>query len=125
MGFKVGRVFRLEGEFKDTEAEGGFVVFRSTSIGVVAEIRDGTTFERDAELLAEHIVEWNFENEQGPIPVTPAGLLSLEEPLFLLLLREWMKATRGITAPFDRRSSDGGSPPTADEAAPSIPMETL
>jgi hypothetical protein len=123
VGFKVGRVFELD--FTDTDAAGAVVKVRSVSIGRLAEVPDKTTHVQDAEFLAEHLVEWNLEDAGGPVPLTVKGLLSLELPFFWLIYGEWMKATRGVSAPFDRRSSGGGSPPVADEPAPSIPMETL
>lgn len=124
MGFKVGRVFVLEGEFKDTDAEGAHVTVRSTSINVIEEMRDSPR-PREIELVAKHLVGWDLETEDGvPIPATVDGLRSLEEPLFILIANEWLKATRGISHPFDRRSDDGEPSPTGDEPAPSIPMET-
>lgn len=124
MGFKVGRVFRLEGEFKDTDAEGAHVSLRSASMATVEELRDSDP-RRDAEILAEHLVEWDLEDDDGPIPLTVDGIMRLEGPLVYLIIREWMKATRGITAPFDRRSAGGVPSPEVDSSAPSIPMDPL
>jgi hypothetical protein len=59
------------------------------------------------------------------VPISGAGVLSLEEPFKNLIINEWLQATRGISVPFDRRSSDGVKPPEAEQPEPSIPMEPL
>lgn len=124
MGFKVGRIFALD--FTDTGAEGAVVKVRSVSIGRLADVPEKTTHVEDAGFLAEHLVEWNLENDAGePIPLSVEGLLSLEVPFFWLIYAEWMKATRGRSVPFDRRSDGGGPSPTGDEPAPSIQMVDL
>jgi hypothetical protein len=121
MGFQVGRVFELD--FADTDAAGAIVKVRSCSIGTLRGIE---TVDDEIREFADHVVEWNLEDSEGvPIPTTFDGMLMLEEPFKNLLIREWMKATRGISRPFDHRSDDGEPSPTGDEPAPSIPMEPL
>lgn len=123
MGFKVGRVFVLD--FSDTDADGAIVKVRSVSIGALLELDTAMNRAGQAEFLAGYITEWDLEDDDGPIPITAAGLLSLELPFFDLIYIEWLKATRGISAPFDRRSDGGGLSPEADPMEPSIPMESL
>lgn len=119
MGFKVGRTFTLE--FHGTDLAGAVVKMRSASIGTIQKLRDPENdFASEAQIIVDHIIEWNLEDEDGPIPVTVEGLKSLELPVRDLIYIEWQKATKGITAPLDHRSSDGEK---RDE--PEIPQEIL
>lgn len=121
MGFKVGRVFKLE--FEGTDAAGAVVKVRSTSIGRLLDL-GATTRREDAEFLGEHLVEWDLEyDDDKPVPLTVDGLLSLEEPFMYLIYTEWLRATRGMSVPFDRRSADGEPSPAADPTEPFIQME--
>lgn len=125
-GFQIGRQFSLE--FAGTDAEGAVVKMRSASIATIIELTEGEdlTAVEEIEIMARHLIEWNLEDADGaPLPATAAGVLQLEVPFKSLILAEWMKATRGITAPFDRRSDDGGQSPQEEPEEPSIPMETL
>lgn len=125
MGFKVGRVFAFEGEFKGTDAEGAHVRMRSASMQTVIEFR-AAAGRAEAEIMAAHLVDWDLEDPDGkPIPTTVEGIMSLEMPLIGLIADEWMKATRGISVPFDRRSDGGETSPPEEPEAPSIPMEPL
>jgi hypothetical protein len=130
MGFKVGRVFALD--FKGTDMDGATVRLRSASIGTLQAMITASV-EDEADIFARHLVSWDLEYDpdaypelasQG-VPLTADGVLSLEEPLKNLLLREWWKATRGISAPLDHRSDDGQPSPDTDNEAPSMNMETL
>ena len=123
MGFRMGRTFELS--FEGTDLDGAEVRFRSASIGQLEEYLtyDGGVA-GEAEIVAGFLISWNLEDENGePLPATADGLLTLEEPAYKLILREWLKATRGVTAPLDRRSSDGSSSP--EPGSVSIPMATL
>ena len=123
MGFQVGRVFELD--FTDTDADGAIVKVRSCSIATLRELRE-CQVDDEIRIFVDHVTEWNLEDAGGvPVPVTVAGMLSLEEPFKNLMIREWLKATRAISVPFGRRSDGGVPSPTGDEPAPSIPMEPL
>lgn len=122
MGFKVGRVFTLD--FADTDAAGAVVKVRSIPIGELMSFT-GMTRQREAEELAKYLVEWNLEDDNGPLPLTAEGVLSLEEPFMDFIYVEWLRATRGISVPFAKRSAGGGRSPTEDEPAPFIQMEPL
>jgi hypothetical protein len=120
MGFKVGRTFELS--FEGTDLDGAEVKLRSASIGTNMELyAPETPVQRECEIIAEHIIAWNLEREDGA-PITPnaEGVLSLEVAVKNLILQEWMKATRGVTAPLDRRSPSGEQSP-----AEPMSMETL
>ena len=123
MGFKVGRRFLLDfGDEGETDLAGALVRMRSGSIEILMEIATCEAA-REYEILAEHIIEWDLEDQGVPIPVTPEGIRKLDPPARDLIYAEWVKATRGITAPFDRRSAGGGPSPTEDEPGPFILME--
>ena len=119
MGFRVGRTFTLE--FAGTDLDGAEVTFRSCSVGDLIAFDGMTTKLEEAEFAARFLVSWNLEDDQGPLPEDANGLLMLEEPAYNLVIREWLKATRGVTAPLDHRSSGGGTSPAQESA--SIPME--
>jgi len=118
MGFKIGRVFTLN--FEGTDLDGAEIKIRSASVQTNLEL--GTcTVERECEIIGEHLVSWNLEEENGAeIPADTEGVTQLEVAVKNLLIREWMKATRGISAPLDRRSKDIDSSPEEP-----ITMETL
>jgi hypothetical protein len=121
MGFKVGRTFTLE--FAGTDLDGAEVVFRSCSVADLLEYEQIEARTDEASWAARFLVRWNLEDHNGdPLPADDLGLLDLEEPAYNLIIREWLKATRGITAPLDHRSN-GGANSSAQES-PSIPMET-
>jgi hypothetical protein len=120
MGFRVGRTFTLE--FDGTDLDGAEVKFRSASIGALQEIRGAEGIEEEAALVAPYLVSWNLEDESGSLPADAKGLLALEEPAYRLIVSEWLKATRGVTAPLDHRSSGGER--SREPESESIPMET-
>lgn len=123
MGFQIGRTFVLDfGAEGETDLAGATVKMRSGSIGILAEF--GTcTVDREYEIFAEHLIEWDLEDQGVPLPIEPASFRKLDPPARDLIYVEWVKASRGITAPFDRRSADGGPSPTEDEPGPFILME--
>lgn len=123
-GFQVGRTFSLE--FVDTDAEGAVVKMRSASVQTVLDIfKPELPIEGESEIVADHLVSWNLEDNGVPVPMTAEGLMSLEVPFRSLIVSEWLKATRGLSAPFDRRSDGGGPSPEEDSEEPSIPMDDL
>jgi hypothetical protein len=122
MGFQIGRSFSLE--FEDTDADGAVVKVRSASVATIVELRT-CPLVREAEIVAEHVTEWNLEDGEVPVPITADGVMSLEEPFKNLIINEWLKATRAISVPFDRRSSGGVKPPEEELQEPSIPMVDL
>lgn len=62
------------------------------------------------ELFAEHIMSWNFENEDGsPMPITAQALGDLEQPLVIRLIAAWQAAM--VTVPnHSRTRSYSGAP---------------
>lgn len=131
MGFKVGRVYVLE--FAGTGLEGAIVKARSPNVQDLEEVQaDEVTEQRIREIFFGYLLEWNLEREDGtPIPATLAAALQELEPTALtLIIKEWYRAAKGLTAPLDPRTlrprSDAGEPsPETESTAPSMPMETL
>lgn len=105
MGYEVGRTFVLD--FEGTNLDGVEVSIRSCSIKVLLELEEATMVQRECEILSEHLVSWNLTFNNEPVPATLEGVLSLENALKNAILKEWRKATIGITAPLGQRSSDG------------------
>lgn len=106
MGFRLDRTYVLEFE---GAMEGAYVKLRATPVGVALELRSSVPIERAAELLADYIIEWNFDDSDGnPLPVTKEALINdLEEVVFAALIKEWYKAAVGVTAPLDPPGADG------------------
>ncbi len=117
MGFEIKRTFTLD--FTDTDWEGAIVKLGPLSIGELRKMLAGS-FDDEVEITVAHLIEWDLEYEGTPIPVTMEGFLMLEEPARDLIVKEWLRATRGVTAPLDRRSKD-----TRQSEVPLMTMETL
>jgi len=125
MGFKLGRIYVLD--FEGIEAmEGAIVKVRSPSIDVSDSLPE-LTWDETWKLFVEYVTEWNFETEDGtPVPVTVEAIKSSMEPAVAkLLVHEWYRAARGVTAPLVRTSDAGEPPPEEESPAPSMPMEIL
>lgn len=122
MGFRLDRTYRLV--FEDyPQLEGFEVVIKATSAETAVALRgievvDGGA--QMAKLLAEHVIEWNYEGEDGTIlPIAPESFMRLEQSLLAAIAREWYFAAVGISAPLERTST--GTSPTPEQD--SIPME--
>lgn len=113
MGFKLGRTYRLVFEGGMAGAE---VVFKATPVGVVMQVQGGLGIEPMSELIAEYVQEWNLETAAGePLPVTAAAIRKhMEEAVMVKIVREWMKAARGVTAPLDGPSTSGEQSPAVE-----------
>lgn len=121
MGFVIGRTFELDFEGTDLGgADGAKVTMRSASIGEINAMGE-MSLEDECAFIATKIVRWNLETEPGtPLEISAEGVLALEAPMRNLIFGEWMKATKGVTAPLDHRSTDGSRSLEA-----SMPMESL
>lgn len=117
--------------FADGDYEGLNVILRSVTIRELRELRadrpDETpaeTTERMAQVVAEHLVEWNREDEAGmPLAPTLESLLD-EEPDFIhLLVAEWTQAIAGVPAPLESSSGSGDS--AVESILTEIPSESL
>jgi hypothetical protein len=118
MGFRLNRTYVLHFEGAMAGAE---IKLRSTNVATVMKLRESNDVAEIVGMLADHVVEWNLEDEKGePLPFTADAILhELEESMVAAIVREWFKAAIGVTAPLDGPSTSGGPFPEA-----SIPMET-
>lgn len=113
-----------------TELDGATVVIGSFTIAE-AEILNQTTddpaqfqavFDAKLQLMADRLVSWDLEDEQGPIPTTLDGIKRLEVGVAVQLQQAWGAAIATAPAPLSAASSDGVTPPPLEV---SIPTETL
>ncbi|WP_367138843.1 MULTISPECIES: hypothetical protein [Streptomyces] len=127
MGYKRNpKVYRLK--FQDGDMAGLEVTLRSVSVGqsialgaLGSDTSNGDTMERMVQLLAERIVEWNLEDENGvPVPPTLEALKNEDMDFILAIINEWTSAAAGVPAPLGSPSPSGETSPEA-----SLPMEPL
>lgn len=121
MGFRLDRTYRLI--FADyPQLDGLEVSLRKTSVATTVELRELSWVKdspRIAEMLAEHVIGWNYEDEDDkPLAPTAEAFLALEHVLFLAIVGEWYMAATGVTAPLEQTSTDTSSPDLG-----SVPME--
>ncbi|MFG2913360.1 hypothetical protein ACGF0D_10775 [Kitasatospora sp. NPDC048298] len=88
---------------------------RQASGGAAAEPATQTMLQ----MLADAIVSWNAQDEDGrPIPPTMDGLCGLELDFNMAIISAWMDAINGVPAPLSGTSA-GGQP----SVEASIPMD--
>ena len=75
---------------------------------------------RMVELVASHLVSWNLEDDDGPVPPTLASLLADDIDFVLAIVKAWTGATAGVSPPLPNSLNGGGKYPEA-----SIPMAPL
>lgn len=117
MGFRVGRTFHLE--FDHPLLKGARVSMRSMSVGALIEFLE-CDIKREMQMIADHLITWDLEDETGALPATLEGLMRLEEPVKSLIIRSWLKVTREVPAPLEQASASG-----EPLEVPSMEMETL
>jgi hypothetical protein len=109
----------------DTDYPGLEVAVRGMSLGQLLQAR-ASTDDSDAvadmvELLADRIVSWNLEDEQGrPVPTTREAMLTEDADMILDICSQWQQAIAGVSAPLVSDSSSGET-----SAVESIPTEAL
>lgn len=108
MGYEVRRVVRLE--FDDPDGSSAFVRLRSLTNDEFRGYTDDAD-ERSktptGDVLAQYLVEWNFELDGEPVPASAEGISSLDPALMNLVFREWIKALRLVPHPLVPRSDAG------------------
>lgn len=121
MGFRLDRTYVLL--FDDYPQLDEFRVdIRATPVSVTVELRE-LSWVKDAsqiaDLLTRYVAHWNYADLSGEtLPIVPESFLSLEQPLFLAIVKEWYMAATGVTAPLEQTSIDTSAPELA-----SVPME--
>lgn len=135
-GFQVPRtIYSLE---FDSEDHAGMVVrVRKMSLRDIFDVGDlGAAYDnagdddkraRLADLhqaFLDHVVDWNLVDEDGPVPVTLAGLYRLESDFIGVMFGTWRagRAPGSVPAPLDDGSTNGEPD---EEALMAIPSESL
>lgn len=123
MGYRVGRVYVLE--FVGTGMEGAVIKVASPSIDTIEAIPDMKD-EQLHKTFFEHLREWNLEARDGSSlhMTVHAARAEMEPEELKLIVREWYRAARGVTAPLDTRVAKTSSTPS-NAGAPSPEMESL
>lgn len=96
MGYRIPRkVLRIE--FDGTDYDGAEVV-----LSLNASVRSYLEFQEDRskmtdrallEFIGERLVEWNLEDDEGPLPADVDGVLRLDDVSFVMaLFEQWQKA---------------------------------
>lgn len=117
MGFRPEpKLYKLT--FTDPAFHGFQVTMRSIPIGRSLEIQQ-TQANRTglssvevtcllAEILVEHMVDWNLEDEDGnPLPISRDTMLTQDADLIWTTNKAWIEAISGVPAPLDESSTSG------------------
>lgn len=126
MGYRPKRkIYDLD--FTGTEYDGLKVTVRGVSTGQALDIDAARVDGGDEamrgmlELLAEQLVDWNIEDDDGqPVPANLDGLRAQDIGLNLAIVNAWQTAMAGVPAPLESGSTSGEPSLVA-----SIPTETL
>lgn len=127
MGYKRNpKIYKLKfGE--DTDYAGLEVHVRGMTTGQVIAAKTGKDedgkgpLESMLDLLADRIVSWNLEDENGvPVPATRDAFLNEDEDMIAAIINHWMEAAAGVPDPLPQ-SSPSGEPSLVE----SVPMEAL
>lgn len=113
---------------EDTEYAGLELAMRSVTIGEMARFRgmgtsetEGEAQEKLCDLISSRLISWNREEEDGtPVPATREGLEGEELDFLYVVIDKWNQAIRGVAAPLESGSNDGGTSPEVN-----IPTEAL
>ena len=109
MGFRLPlRTARLvfEGDFAGAEVR----IRLDQPLGALLQaqrLQSAQDIEGLCEFLAGLVLEWNLEDDAGPLPATAAGLLRCTTVFVNLLIDEWLKAQTGVPAPLGGNSLNG------------------
>jgi hypothetical protein len=121
-------------QFEGEEFEGLEVRMRAAKLGMMFDARtlaaidmtNPSVADVDAtleqmEILADHIVSWNIEDEDGnPVPANLDGLKQQEVPLVGQIFAAWQQAMGDVTGPLPNSLSSSRPPDSL-----SLPMEPL
>lgn len=133
MGFTPKRtVYRLD--FEGTDLDGLEVRMSGGSLALAFDfspligVTDSNATAADVQLLmsqyeelADHIIEWNCEDEDGnPVPADLEGLKTLELRYVNMIAEAWQRAQVDVPGPLSRDSNSGQLPDVL-----SIPMAPI
>lgn len=102
--------------FEGTEWDGCEVTLKiNATIGTLIDLsrmRDDNDIDALLSFLADVVVSWNVEDDNGPIPATSDGMRRIDPFLMNALLDAWQGAVTGqmeVPAPLAQPSSGGGT----------------
>ncbi|HUV73871.1 MAG TPA: hypothetical protein VMW79_06155 [Anaerolineae bacterium] len=102
MGYKLAprtALLVFEDEYKGAEVR----AMLDHPLGMFIEaqkLQESQDIEGLCRFVAGILVDWNIEDEQGPLPATYEGILRAYPALINTLITEWMKAQVTPTAPL-------------------------
>jgi hypothetical protein len=115
MGYEVpNSTLRLEfDKYPGLEVEAG-----SIPLGTLLDLSEGASDLRSGnassdsatslfETFASALKSWNCERDGQPVPITLAGLRSLDANFAGDLMLAWFDAITGVSGPLDRKSNGG------------------
>lgn len=120
------KVYRLD--FEGTEYDGLVVNVRGLTTGEYLELvtLTGATTDNNNEtekllkLLATHLVSWNLQDGDTPVPATFEGLSANDLAMNMSIINAWTDAMVNVPADTEKKSLPG-----EPSLVGSIPMETL
>lgn len=119
MGFPATTTYKLV--FDDPALDGLVVKVKSVSIRARDEYNKLETDEAIVDWFPQVLVEWNLEDDGGPVPLTADGIRSIDFDVFNAIIDAWRNAKRvRPPAPLEQPSNDGDATLEA-----SMPMATL
>ena len=108
--------------FQDEDMAGVEITVKSLTSGQLIELQEAQSsgiHEKFTSMLAEQLVSWNVEDEDGtPIPPTLEGIRSMDIDFNNRVVDAWTDQVFGVKAPLSQ-SSSGGRP----SVELSIPMD--
>lgn len=134
MGFTPKKtIYRLD--FEGTDLDGAEVRMRASSLGLAFDVvgligvdEDNATpedIERALQQyveLADHLVSWNLDDDNGdPLPADLEGLKTLEIRYVRMIAEAWQRAQVDVPGPLPSGLSNGQQPPDLL----GIPMATI
>lgn len=118
MAYKIGRTYRLEFDGKP----GLWVRAKAPSIGdllrLVEEIDVDKALAGNIDVAAagqllewagRYLVEWSVEDDDGPVPADAAGMMRLDTPDAMAIVKAWMDSLMNVD-PTSRAVSPTGGP---------------
>lgn len=129
MGYK-HQIPRIDVTFDESHEYHGFeVTLRKLKLGEWLEITGmggdeapGVRHVGDQlERMADKLVAWNLEDEDGnPVPTTAEAVLDQDRDLMIAILNAWLDGLTGVSAPLEQSSPDGA--PSLVESIPMAPL---
>lgn len=126
MGYtRKSKIYKLR--FEGTEQDGLEVRVRGLTVGQLNGMADDEAEDTAAarrrmrQLLADQLIDWNMEDEDGnPLPCTMASIDTLDPLELAAIINAWTSAITQVSGPLPQ-TSDGGPPSEVGQ----IPMEPL